>query len=229
MSSRRLGGFAGFVFLSVVISVNIILGAVGLPRAGAAKAEVLAFFADHDAVIGVTTSMATIVWLALAIFTAGIVAAVRSHERTSGESWSLLALGGAIMQNAIFTGVAALQVTVGIAALSDDVTWGLWQVHNALFSLNGAALAIVLVGGSVGGHRAGLLAGWQRSLGLVAASALFASAVLTPFTLDGHAVGTVGLAGFLMWLVWIASVSASLLRGTDRRDDVVTAPVAVSA
>lgn len=229
MSSRRLGGFAGLVFLSAVISVNIILGSAHLPRTGATKAEVLAFFGEHDAVIGLTTSLATIVWVALAVFTAGIVAAVRGHERTSGDSWSLLAFGGAIMQNAIFTGVAALQGTLGIATLSGEVTWGLWQLHNALFTLNGAALAIVLIGGSVGGHRAGLLAGWQRTLGLVAASALFTSAALTPITLDGHPLGVVGLVGFVLWLAWIGSVSASLLRGVDRRDDANVTAEAVHA
>ena len=52
-----LGGFAGLVFLSAVISVNIILGSAHLPRAGATKAEVLAFFGEHDAVIGLTTAI----------------------------------------------------------------------------------------------------------------------------------------------------------------------------
>lgn len=229
MSSRRLGGFAGLAFLSAVIPVNIILGTVHLPRAGATKGEVLTFFADHDAVIGITTTLATVAWLSLALFTAGIVAASRAHERRSGDSWSLLALGGAIMQNAIFAGVAAMQVTLGIADLSDDVAWGLWQLHNALFGLNVVALAIVMIGGSVGGHRAGLLADWQRRLGLVAAATVFASAALVPVTLDGHPLGLVGLAGFVLWLVWIASVSASLLRGSDRRVDGASASVAVNA
>lgn len=229
MSSRRFGGFAGLAFLSAVVPVNIILGSVHLPRAGASKAEVLAFFADHEAVIAVTTSLAVVAWLSLAGFTAGIVAAVRGHERTSGDSWSLLALGGAIMQNAIFTGVAAIQGTLGIADLSDDVTWGLWQLHNALFALNVTALAIVLVGGSVGGHRAGLLAGWQRTLGLVAASTLVVAAMLTPVTLDGNSLGLVGLAGFVMWLAWIATVSATLLRGADRSAEVTGVPVVAGA
>ena len=229
MSSRRFGGFAGLVFLSAVLPVNIILGAVHLPRAGASKSDVLTFFADHEVAIGVSTALATIAWFALASYAAGIVAAVRNHERSSGDSWSLLALGGAVMQNAIFASVTAMQAALGLAALSDDFTWGLWQVHNALFALNGAALALVLVGGSVGGYRAGLLARWQRTVGLVAASALFASALLTPVTLDGHPLGMVGLAGFLLWLTWIASVSVSLLRGSDRQVGDTPTRVSVTA
>ena len=225
MSSRRIGGLAGLVFVAVVGTVNIILGSVHLPRAGASKAEVLAFFADHPSAVAVATSLATVVWVMLAVFTAGVVAAVRGHERTSGDSWSLLVLGGAIMQNAIFTVVAAIQVSLGVGGLSDDVVLGLWRLHDAVFTLNGAALAIVLVGGSVGAHRAGLIAGWQRTLGLVSASALFASAALTPVTLGGHPLGLVGLAGFLMWLVWITSVSVSLLRGSNVRTVAHAVPV----
>lgn len=228
MSSRRIGGLAGLVFVSVVAIVNILLGSAQAPQAGASKAEVLAFLADHGSVVAVATSLATVVWVALAVFSAGVVAAVRGHERSSGDSWSLLTIGGAIMQNSVFAMVVAIQVTVSVGGLSDDLVWGLWRLHDAVFSLNGASLAIVLVGGSIGAHRAGLLTGWQRTLGLVAATALFASAFLTPFTLDGHPVGLVGLAGFLMWLVWIASVSVALLRGGARSSEVATERVAAA-
>lgn len=153
------------------------------------------------------------------MFAAGVVAAIRPHERRSGDSWSLVALAGAVMQNAIFASVVAIQTTLGVADLTGDVAWGLWQVHNALFTLNTASLVIVLVSVSVGGRRAGLLRAWQRTLGLVAASLLVVAGVTTPVSLDGHPIGMLGLVGFLLWIAFIVSVSVRLLRGSDR--DVV--------
>ena len=228
MSSRRFGGFAGLAFISTVLPVNIILGSSGLPQAGASRSEVLAYFADHSVTVAVATALATVAWMALPMFAAGVVAAVRGHERVSGDSWSLVGLAGTVMQNAIFAGVVAIQATVGIAAVSDDVAWGLWQVHNALFTLNTASLAIVLVSISIGGHRAGLLAGWTHKVGLTSASLLAANAALTGVTLDGHPAGLIGLAGFLMWLVWIASVSVALLRPSGDRHERAATPVTVT-
>ena len=228
MSSRRFGGFAGLAFIATVVPVNIILGSSGLPQAGASRSEVLAYFADHSVTVVVTTALATFAWIALPMYAAGVVAAVRGHERVSGDSWSLVGLAGTVMQNAIFAGVVALQATVGLAALSDDVAWGLWQLHNVLFSLNTASLAIVLVSLSIAGRRAGLLAGWIHKLGLTTAGLLAAKAALTGVTVDGHPIGLIGLVGFLMWLVWIGSVSVALLRPSADRHESVATPVTVA-
>jgi len=225
MSSRRFGGFAGIGFILTVLPVNIILGSTGMPQAGASRSEVLAYFAEHQGTIGLVTSLAVLAWLFLPMYAAGAVAAIREHERTSGDSWSLVGLSGAVMQNAIFASVVATQATIGLAAVSDDVAWGLWQLHNALFTLNAASLVIVLVSISVGGRRAGLLAGWQHKVGLTAAALLASAALLTPVAIDGHPVALVGLAGFLLWLVWIGSVSVALLRPSGDRHGVATTPV----
>jgi hypothetical protein len=140
-----------------------------------------------------------------------VVSAVRGHERASGDSWSLVGLAGTGMQNAILPVVVGTQATLGFASLSDDVAWGLGHVHNAMFSLNTASLAIVLVSLSIAGHRAGLLAGWHVKLGLTSASLLATSPALTPIELGGSPFALVGLAGFLLWIGWIVSVSFRLL------------------
>jgi len=226
MSSRRFGGFAGIGFILTVLPVNIILGSTGMPQAGASRSEVLGYFAEHQGTIGLVTSLAVLAWMFLAMYAAGAVAAIRQHERASGDSWSLVGLSGAVMQNAIFASVVATQATLGLATISDDVAWGMWNLHNALFTLNAASLVIVLVSISIGGRRAGLLAGWQHKVGLTAAALLAVAALTTPVTIDGHPVALVGLVGFLLWLVWIGSVSVALLRPSDERQGVDADPVA---
>jgi len=219
-SSRRVGGLAGLGFVATVLTVNIIQGAVGQPMAGASKSEMLAFYADNRGVLDLVTGAAPLAWITLILFAAGVVAALRPHERLSGDTWSLAGFGGVVMQSAIFPGVVATQAALA-SGVSDDSAWALWQVHNGLFTLNAMSLAIVLVSFSIGGSRSGLISGWQKKVGLVAAALLAVAAVLTPLTLDGSPVGLLGFGGFLLWLVFIASTSLRLLRGDAVRPEVV--------
>jgi len=213
MLSRRVGGLAGLGFVALVGSVNIILGSAGMPQAGASPAEVHEFFADHDGAVTAASSMATLVWVCLAVFAAGLVARLRHEQPERVESWPLLGLAGALMQNAIFAGVVGTQVVLASGTLSDDSFWAVWQLHNALFTLNGTSLALILLAFSVAGLRAGFIQRWHGGLGLTAAGVLAISSFTTPWHTDAEVLGLIGLAGFLMWLVWIGTYSVALLRG----------------
>ena len=180
MLSRRVGGLAGLAFLVLVGSANIILGVAGQPTPGASPAEVNEFFANSGAAVGAASSVATLVWICLALFAAGIVARLRQKAPDRVESWPLLGLGAAFMQNTIFSMVVACQIVLSTADLSSESASALWQLHNALFTLNGTSLALVLLSFSIAGLRAGLIRRWHGTLGLVAAATLALSSFLTP-------------------------------------------------
>jgi hypothetical protein len=214
MLSRRVGGLAGLSFIAIVVSVNIILGATGMPRPGASASEVQTYFADHGDVVAFVCALATFVWLCLGVFGAGLVARLRQEDAARVESWPLLGLGGVIMQNCLFAGVVATQGILATATLSDDSRWLVWQLHNALFALNGTSLAIILLSFSVAGVRSGLIRRWHAGVGLTAAVVLQASSLTMPWHEENEAVASFGLLGFVLWLVWVATYSLVLLRGT---------------
>ncbi|MGB0098709.1 MAG: hypothetical protein WBP61_00380 [Nocardioides sp.] len=214
MLSGRLGGLAGLSFIVLVGSVNIILGAAGMPQQGASPAEVQEFFTNHSETAALCSAIATLVWLCLAIFAAGLVARLRQAHPEEVESWPLLGMGAVIMQNAIFAGVVATQVVLANTSLSDDTSWAVWQLHNALFTLNGSALALILLSFSVAGLRSGLIRRWHARLGLLAAAVLALSSFTTPFHDDVAALTLIGLVGFVMWLIWVATYSVTLLLST---------------
>jgi hypothetical protein len=216
MLSRRLGGAAGLAFIGLVGSANLILGAAGMPRTGASAVEVREFFATHADAVALSSSIATLVWVALPVFAAGIVARLRHSSEEGIESWPLLGLAAVLMQNTVFAGVVAVQVALATADLSDDSAWALWQVHNALFTLNGTSLALIMLGFSVAGLRGGLIRAWHARLGLTAAVVLALSSFTTPFHAELESLGLLGLVGFVMWLVWVATYAVALLRGRDR-------------
>jgi hypothetical protein len=228
MLSRRLGGLAGLGFIALVGSVNIILGAAGMPQPGASRAEVEEFFATSADTIALTSSLATLVWLCLPVFAAGVVTRLRQAPPERVESWPLLGLAAVIMQNAIFVGVVATQVVLATSDVSGDAAWVVWLLHNALFTLNGSSLALILVALSVAGLRAGLIRRWHGRLGLGAAAVLAVSSLTTPYHEDLPVFGMIGLVGFLGWLVWVGTYSIVLLRGTApavATEDRVAVPV----
>ena len=187
MLSRRLGGLAGLGFVALVGSVNIILGSAGMPQAGASPAEVHEFFADHGGAVTAASSIATLVWVCLAVFAAGAVARLR-RERPSGSSPGRCSGSPASScRTPSSPASSAPRSSSPRATLSDDSFWAIWQLHNALFTLNGSSLALILLSFSVAGLRAGLIRRWHGALGFTAAGVLATSSFTTPWHTDVEA------------------------------------------
>jgi hypothetical protein len=235
LSSIRVGGLAALGFAGLVMVVNVILGAAGMPQPGATPEDVREFFAAGGPGLTVSTALAPIAWILLPVFAAGVAAASRRRSLVQGDAWPLVGLGAAIMQNCLFGGVVATQVVLSAGGLSADVEWGIWQLHTALFSLNAVSLAIIMASLSLAGVRSGLIRPWHATLGFVSAGVMTVVSVTTPLHMDGGPLGMLGLAGFLAWVVWLATYGVVLLRASKDTADVaceapaVTRPVVVDA
>ncbi|MFI0816403.1 hypothetical protein ACH4TX_20080 [Streptomyces sp. NPDC021098] len=70
------------------------------------------------------------------------------------------------------------------------------------------------MGLSVGGLRAGLIRRWHGRLGLVSVALLIASATTLAKWFFGRsdAFGPLGLAGWLLWVVWTVAYGVLLIR-----------------
>jgi hypothetical protein len=212
----RTAGIAAIAFAATIVTTNVVLVPAGLPRTGTAIGEVAAFFAANGAVVGTSTVLGPIAWLAAAVFGAGVVTAVwRRDAEDHAAMWALAGLGGILLQNATFTGVVALRLA--LATTSGRGADVLWPLHDALFTLNGTFLALALVGLTIAGRRAGLIASWHGVLGLAAAALLLTSATLAPLVVaQPGPLGLLGLVGWLLWVVWLVAYGVALLRGRPR-------------
>ncbi len=228
LTSQRAGGLAGIGFGALVLSANIILGSAGQPFAGAERADVLDFFATSETAVRLGAAVAPLAWICLLVFAAGVAAAARSRAVARADGWALVGIGGAAMQNCLFAGVVACQLVLANASLSDDVAWGVWELHGALFALNSISLAVIMFSLSVAGLRTGLVRRWHGILGLVGAGAMTTAAVTAPWAGHGGALGMIGFAGFVLWLVWIIAYGVRLLR-TEEQVSEVSAPQRVAA
>ncbi len=214
MGFSRIGGMAAIGFAAMIVLANVIMVPAGMPLTGAEIGEVTAFFATEGLAVGVGSALTPAAWILATFFGAGALAALWHSERERGEAWSLLGLAGLALQNATFAGVVAARLALTSTAPHDrSATTGLWALHDAVFTLNGAFLALALLGLSVGGLRTGLIRPWHGALGLLAAALQFASATFAHWVIDnGGLLGLLGLVGWLMWVVWIVAYGIVLIR-----------------
>lgn len=210
MNSSRISGVAAIGFVVTVVAATAILQSAGLPATDAEPDEVAVFFADQATPVGISSALAPLAWVLLSLFGVGAVARIRPSERAQGEAWSLVGLIGVVMNAAFFGGAVVTQLAMAIGGGTDV----LWPLHNVFFAINGVALATAMVGFSIGGLRTGTIAAWHGAVGLTAAVLQLAQAMLTPATLGGGpGLGAVlGLVGFVLWLVWLVTFGAVLLR-----------------
>jgi hypothetical protein len=88
-----------------------------------------------------------------------------------------------------------------------------------MLAASGFGVATHILATSVAGWRARALPAWVVGCGGLSAAAFIVSGVLTA-TSTGEAAKTVGLAGFVLWCLWILGVSVRLWRDTPVRPTV---------
>ena len=89
----------------------------------------------------------------------------------------------------------------------------LWAVHAAAFGLDLAAIAVALLGLSYAAASMALIPAWLKTAAWPGAACLFTAAIFTVALANGAPWIAVALAGFIVWLVFVATASAALLRG----------------
>ncbi|MEU4739235.1 hypothetical protein AB0G02_02070 [Actinosynnema sp. NPDC023658] len=209
----RTAGLAGLGFACLIVLANVIMVPTGLPPTGADTADVVAYFSTHQGVVGLSSALTPAAWALSTLFAAGAVAALWRSDRERGEAWSLVGFAGVLLQNGAFAGVVACRLALTRTAADHGAVGALWSLHDALFTLNGVFLAVALVGLSVGGLRAGLIARWHARLGLLSAALLLTSATLAPLVVDHPGpLGLIGLGGWLLWVAWLVALGSALVR-----------------
>ena len=219
MRSSRLAAASGLTFVGLAVVQNIIRAATAAPN-DARSQSIVAHFVDHrDAELVLA---ATVVGgaFALALFVGHVwTRLTRGPER----SWAQTGIIGVMGIFAIFPMLVAcemaLLVITGRASPGPDAVETLWALHNAVFTVNLAALGVATLGLSVAALRSGLLPRPYRIIGPLAAGLLTLGAIFGSQIAAGNAKPMFALSGlgYLGWLSVVAVISVQLLR-TDQRD-----------
>jgi hypothetical protein len=207
----RLAGLGGLVFAATLLAQNIIRASG--PGFGAAPARVTAYFLHHRAAALVPLGLFPVEMIALFAFVAAVWA--RADREESRWQASVGTLGAATIA-ALFAIVNITEIVLtakaGRLGGSPAVVQALWALHAAAFGLDLAAIAVALLGLSYAAASMRLIPAWLTIAAWPGAACLLIAAVFTVALTNGGPWVAVGLAGFIVWLVFVITASVSLLR-----------------
>ena len=207
----RLAGTGGLVFAATLLAQNIIRASA--PGFGAAPAQVTAYFLHHRAAALVPLGLFPVEMIALFAFAA---AAWTMADRRQSRWQASVGMLGAATIAALFAIVNITEIVLtakaGPLGGSPAVVQALWAVHAAAFGLDLAAIAVALLGLSYAAASVRLIPAWLTVVAWLGAACLLIAAVFTVALTDGGPWVAVGLAGFVIWLVFVITASVSLLR-----------------
>ncbi|HEU5388003.1 MAG TPA: hypothetical protein VFV73_19075 [Streptosporangiaceae bacterium] len=209
--ARLIGGIGGLVFVVTVIAQNLIRAAA--PSAGAGTSSVVRYYATHRASTLLLAALFPIGAAALAVFAGAL------GSRLTGRATRGPALAGIMGITGIFATFTMVEATdVALAGYvhrghaDAAIVSALWITHNAVFGVLLVSIAVALAGLSAAASAAGLLAPAWKAVGGLGALALAICAGASPALLDGSPILMLGLAGFLVWVVFVAAAAVALLR-----------------
>ncbi len=200
----RRGGVAGL--LSIAVGVVAMAFERGPVRAGDPAAAIVAHYTAHQ---GAVLAQSTVFVLGAAFLLWFTVALSRflAEPRSDDSASALVLLGGA---TSVALTLAALGLQVGLAsAPASSGEPALVAAMNALFTISGLPLAVLLAAVAAAGRRTGVLAGWLVWLSAGAAVTQLIP-VLGLVATSGPLSSGGWLAAYLaypLYLVWLASVS----------------------
>jgi hypothetical protein len=206
----RWGGAAGFVFVGLVAAQNVLRGA-SAPANDATAAKIVQDYADHRALHWVLAAMFAVGACALAAYVAALWDRLRADASVRYVRIGVL---GAVLVFALFSVTVAIDLAltsyVHLGNASPDVVRGLWVLHNSVFTLLLAGIAIALFGFALAAVTGGLVGGAWKIVGVVGALLLLTTPLAAPAITEGSAAMAVGLLGFLGWLAFVGRTSYAL-------------------
>jgi len=208
----RLAGTGGLVFAATLVADNIIRASA--PGFNAAPAQVSAYFLDHRAAALVPLGLFPLALLAFFPFAAGVWARARQDESRWWASVGVLA-AATIAALFAFVNVTEIVLTAKAAPLASSpaVVQALSTLRAAAFGLDMAAIAVALIGLSRAAAAMRLIPSWLALTAWPGAVCLLIASTFTVALADGGPWLALGLAGFIVWIVFVITASVSLLRG----------------
>jgi hypothetical protein len=209
-----LAGIGGLVFLVLVAAQNVLKAVLG-PANVASPADLFELRHTNAWSVHVLVVTYALGFPALLAFAAGVNTwCARVQPRSA--VWASMGQASTVVIMVLFGLVNVLQVTMIAARDLLDATPELgqllWTLHNAVFTINLIAVGGALLGLGRAAALARLIPSWMGAASSIGAALLIASALPAVAVVNGSPWMSVGLLGFLVWLVFLAVASGAMLR-----------------
>ncbi len=215
----RLVGAAAIAFALLWVIENALFAATTAPTYSAPIEDVLAYYAANRDAVAIVSGLVALYLPLLLVFVTGLHGLVE-RRGGAGADWSRLAVAAGATLSAIFVlfNVTQIGLALSAAGLAEPTPAFelVWQVHAAAFALALPMLGTTCIGAALAAHATGLTPIWQRLLGLVGGSLLFAAGLGALAIADGSVLIFVGLLGSAAWLIWLLATGVRLVRSSSR-------------
>lgn len=211
---NRWAGLAGLAFAVSVAALNVIIPAAGLqPAPDASASEVLTKISDNRDQLAVTFGLVALNVVLLGVFIAGIVERVGDAAPIFARVGLLGGIGVLLLFPLSIVPIVVIASSGDELAASPALVSVLWDLHFAMFALVHVVLGLGLLGLSVAAARAKLVPGWFAVVGPIGALFLVAGTLpLVEAAQGSMAVMSIGLPGFVAWLVFAGTAGVKMWR-----------------
>lgn len=208
----RVSGVGGLVFVLLLVVDNVVRS--GAPRFGASGETVTAYVEGHRIAMAAPIVLFPLGLVGLFTFVTGLSSVSRGDEES--RWWGQLGTMAALTIAALFSVVnlveAALVADVHALAPSPAVVSALWAMDGAAFGLNLAAIGLALLALSRVAQAVGLVPRWLAVLAVPGAACLWMASLFAISIAGGSGWLFVGVAGFLVWAVFVLVTGLALTR-----------------
>lgn len=211
MGFKRMGGYAGLVFI-VLMVINMILSG-DTPIAGDSIDEVREYISTDVGMHKTGLFFGVLVLPPVVILFAAVVAKLRVSDAVHDENWSTVALLGAVLLGAsagvgdVLLGTALFR---GGEGLDDSTLRALMDGQLIAYSTTGVALTALAGGVAVPTLQRGIWPKWYGVLGAVVAVLGVLGTIAVVKESNGGSV--FGLISFIGMGIWVIATSILLIR-----------------
>jgi hypothetical protein len=217
LDERRLAAIGALTFATIVVTTNILQGAV--PAMDADAREVVNYLESHRAQSVFATAAYAIGTPFLLMFASAFYGRLRAVGRREDAVWARFGMIGALLITPMFAAVVLERIVLlvghGDVIASPELVTLLWRLEMAAFALNGLPIAAAVLGFGIAGARAGLLPAWFARWAPVAAVVGIVGAACSVISLQGAPTGFLGFVPFISWMALLLIAGVRLLRSPD--------------
>jgi len=216
LSTMRVVGLVALAYATSMFVQNALFAVSGAPSYSDPIGKVLAYHAENQGVLAVTSGLEAVNMVLLLLFVTALYGLVQ-RRGGEGSDWSRFAVAAGASLSALFALTIATHIAVILAAngLTEPTPAFelMWKFHAATFALALPALGATFIGTSLATHASGLTRPWQRKLGVVGGSLAILAGLGNLAIANGSPLLFVGTLGLFMWLVWLVVTGIRLIRG----------------
>lgn len=210
--AELVGGIGGLVFVVTVVAQNIVR-ANSLPADDASATKVIGYYAGHLGTTELLAGLYVLGAVGLMCWLGALLSRlVAEAERASAIAGGFAASGIVAMFTMTVASDVALAEYVHRGAPSAGAVSVLWVLHNSVFGLLLVSIGIALATLSAAAAAAGVVGSAWKRVGPLGGIVLAVAGGCTPILVGGSKVLVVGLVGFVVWLLFVASTAVALLR-----------------